>query len=428
MKKYIDKISVISQSISAITIESILRSNKARQTGVLYISLIVSLVLGIVVSVINTRFLGPKAFGDFKFIQTIWTLSVLFVTFGVFTTGGNLLAEKKTVETERRLMGSLVILAAGISLVFIFLTIGLSFPLGQIYGDEIGSKIRLYSFLVLVFPFQIYLQDTLRGTNDIYSLALLNALPQFLYIPAALMTNVAYGFSLDVALLLYLLSMAITVLAIVMRARPAFTDVKKGVREIFQNNRAIGLHIYLAVLVTTATTQLSQFSLAYFYDTRLVGMFALAITLTMPLTMIPNAISTTFFKDFATLDRIPARVLTAALLISGATLMMFLVAIKEIILFLYTDRFAEVVPLAYLCAAGAVVHGMGDVYNRYLLAHGKARELRTSALQLGILSTLGYIWLVASWGATGAAVTKLIIDTGYLITMMAYYRAVIRAH
>lgn len=411
-----------SRGFSIFSLKLVLASRRARQTGALYVSLVTSLMLGIVVSVINTRFLGPEAFGDFKFIQTIWTLSVLFVTFGFFTTGGNLLAERGSAGSERPLMGSMAVLAAGISLAFTFLMIGLSFPLGQVYGDELGGKIRLYSALLFVFPFQLYLQDALRGTNNIYSLALLNVLPQFLYIPAALTANATYGFSLDMALLLYLLSMAVTVLAIALRANPAFTGIKRGISEVVRNNKAIGFHIYLAVLVTTATAQLSQFSLAFFYDTRLVGIFALAITITMPLTMIPNAIATTFFKHFASLDRIPARVTTAAVLVSVVTLFAFLIVIKEIILFLYSERFDDVVSIAYICAVAAVLRGMGDLFNRYLLAHNMTKVLRTNAMHLGVISALGYIVLVAEWDVTGAAVTKLVVDIAYLLSMIFYYR------
>lgn len=405
---------------------ALLSSNRVRQTGVLYASLVASLVLGIAVSVINTRLLGPQAFGDFKFLQVIWTLGVAFVTFGLFTTGGNLLARRDSTEAERPLMGSLLVIACAISLLFTLVMALVSLPIGQIYGEELGGKMRLFSALVFVFPLQIYLQEVLRGTNDINSLALLNALPQLLYIPMALAANRLAGFSLDMALLLYLLTLVITAVVVIIRSRPSFGDLRRGIHEVMENNRAIGMHIYVAILITNATTQLSQFSLAYFYDTRLVGMFALAVTLTMPLTMIPNAISTTFFKQFASLQRIPRKVTVAAVAISLITLLGFLIAIREIILLLYTDKFIDVVPLAYICAVAAVLHGIGDVYNRYLLAHGEAKMLRLNATHQGIVSILGYIFLVMWWGAIGAAVTKLIVDSVYLLAMLVSYRKFVR--
>ncbi|MHB8473029.1 MAG: lipopolysaccharide biosynthesis protein [Gammaproteobacteria bacterium] len=403
-------------------IKASFQNPKVRQAGGLYAALIASLVLGIVVSVINTRLLGPKAFGDFKFLQTIWTVGVLCITFGFLTTGGILLAEHKTAETERALMGSLLAIAAAISLAFIALAIAASFPLAHLYGDELSERIRRYAGLLFVFPLQIYLQEALRGTNDIHSLSLLNVLPQLAFIPAALAVNHFYGFSLDTALLLYLLSMAATVLFIIFRVKPKFSFVQCGIREVLRHNRAIGWHIYAATLITTSTAYLGQFTLAYFMNTTQVGVFALALTITMPLTMVPNVIATTFFKHFATLNRIPQKVINASTLLSILTLIAFLLAINTLIVLLYTERFIAVVPLAYICAVGSVLHGMGDVFNRFLLANGRTRMLRSNAIHLGVISILGYIFLVAEYGAMGAAYTKLVVDAVYLGTMVTYYR------
>ena len=75
---------IISSLLSSLKIQ--LASKRVKQTLVLYLSLVVSLALGIAVSVINTRLLGADAFGEFKFLQTIWTLGVTCVTFGLFAT------------------------------------------------------------------------------------------------------------------------------------------------------------------------------------------------------------------------------------------------------------------------------------------------------------------------------------------------------
>jgi O-antigen/teichoic acid export membrane protein len=409
-------------NIFGFSLKATLKSARVRQAGVLYIALVMSLILGIAVSVINTRLLGPKAFGDFKLLQTVWTVGVLFVTFGLLTTGGNLLAEKKSRDAEKPLLGSLLVITAIISLIFSVMMIVASFSLGHLYGDEFGQKIRLYAGLLFVFPFQIYLQETLRGTNDIHSLAFLNALPQFIYIPASLAMNCIYGFSLDLAILVYLLSIALTVLLIVIWTKPNFSRIGAGVREVLEKNIALGSHIYIATLLSTTTAYLGQFTLGYFKDTQQVGEFALALTITMPLTMIPNAIATTFFKHFAGVNRIPTKVIVAATGLSVVTLAGFLLVIKVVIIFLYTERFSDVVPLAYICAVGSVIHGIGDVYNRYLLAHGKTSLLRSNAMHLAVVSALGYVFLVVAYGAMGAALTKLIVGMLYMTAMFIYYR------
>ena len=146
------------------------RGKKVQQTGVLYVSLLASLVLGIASSVITTRLLGPQAFGDFKFVQTIWSVCMMSFTFGLFTTGGILLAAKDSQEAERSLFGGLLVMACGISMLFVLFMALVSIPVSRIYGQAVGNTILLYAPLVFVFPLQVLLQEALRGTNNIVSL------------------------------------------------------------------------------------------------------------------------------------------------------------------------------------------------------------------------------------------------------------------
>lgn len=411
---------IISSLLSSLKIQ--LTSKRVKQTLVLYLSLVISLALGIAVSVINTRLLGADAFGEFKFLQTIWTLGVTCVTFGLFATGGNLLAKCKSSETERHLIGSLLVIAIAIALVFTLFMIAASIPIGRLYGQELAEKIRLYSGLVFVFPLQVYLQEVLRGTNAIANLSLLNVLPPIFYIAAVMAIKQYFDFSLNIALLAYLLSIAVSVAVLTFLSKPKFNQLKSNVSEVLLTNKIVGLNLYLAGLIVTATTQLSQFSLAYFFDTRSVGIFSLAVTITMPLTMIPNAVATTFFKQFASLNKIPQKVIFATIFISLVTLIIFLFIVKSVILFLYSDQFIDVVPLAYLCAVGAMIHGMGDVCNRFLLAHGRTQILRNNAIVLGVSSVIGYIALVSQMGLMGAALTKTLVDIIYLMSMIYYYK------
>jgi O-antigen/teichoic acid export membrane protein len=400
----------------------VMTSRRVRQAGELYLALIVTLVTGILVSAINARLLGPEAFGEFKLIQIIWTVGVLFFTFGLLTTGGNLLAKTRNVEAERRLMGGLLLISLALSLIFMAAMMWASFPLQELYGKEIGARLRIYVFLLFVFIFQWYLQEGLRGTNDVRGLAFLSVLPQLIYIPVAFVVNYLYGFSLDAALSIYLLSMALAVVALSIRVRPLFSNVMEQIRSVLSQNRLVGFNIYIATLITTSTAFLGQFTLAYLDDTVSVGELSLALTITMPLTLAPAALATAFFKDFAHAEAIPRRLVVFTLLLGVATLLVFFVVVRDLVVLLYTENFGRVVPLAYICATGAIIHGIGDIYNRFLLAQGRTRELRRNAINLGVISVVGYLFLVGWMGAIGAASTKLIVDAVYLASMLYYYR------
>ena len=82
--------------------------------------------------------------------------------------------------------------------------------------------------------------------------------------------------------------------------------------------------------------------------------------------------------------------------------------------------------MAYICAIGAVIRGLGDIVNKFLLANRITVELRKNAIQLGIISVFGYVVLVMNWGAMGAAITKLIVDILFFLSMCIFYMKAVK--
>lgn len=402
-----------------------LLGRRGKQVGVFYCSLIFSLLFSIGNSVLNTRMLGPDQFGDFKFLQAVWSTSILFFTWGYFVTGGNLLAKKNDPNEEKPLYGSLLIVAAITAMIFIVIIFLASFPFERIYSIELGQKVRIFSVLLFVFPLRVCLQNAFRGMNSIYSLALLNVMPQMLYFIAAYFAATIFGLSLNIALFLYLFCLGISIGVTIFLTKPQFINLRGNILNIIKNNKAIGFPIYIALLVGTASEKISYFTLAYLFDTKLVGFFALAITITMPLTMIPNAIATTFFKQFATADKIEPKILLTSFGLSASTLVVYILLIKKMIILLYGHEYIEIIPLVYVCSVASIMHGLGDLYNRYLLSHGETICLRTNAIQLGAVNVIGYPTLIYLFNINGAVITKLIVDSLYLITMLVYYKKLV---
>lgn len=68
-----------------------------------------------------------------------------------------------------------------------------------------------------------------------------------------------------------------------------------------------------------------------------------------------------------------------------------------------------------------VTHGLGDMFNRFLGAHGKGKEIRNGAFICGAIVVLGSTILVYFFEITGAVVTKLLSDIIYFMVMYFYY-------
>ena len=415
MKEFINK-------LKNINISEIARKKKFKQVGSLYISMVLGIIIGIVVSVINTRLLGPKQYGDLKFLQNLFSFVVTFLTLGVFVSGSRLLALKNNETIKHQLIGNLLLLATAISIILIIGLFIFSFFEEKIFHNELGRVIRIFSPLLFVFPFQLCLSNIMQGDNRIYELSVFQIGPRILYIIGAITFNYFVHLSLTSALGIQLFALALIILIMIIRFKPEFVNIKKNISFIWQENKTYGLQVYIGILAGVATGHMAGLSIGYFIDNTNVGFYSLALTTAMPLSMIPNAVGTTFFKDFANRDSIPKKATAVTLVLSIGALIFFLLIIKKVILILYSSEYSAVVPLAYLVSIGCIFRGLGDYVNRFLGAHGKGKELRNGTFANGISNVFGYTVLVYAIGVKGAAITKIISDFVYWYMMYYYYR------
>ena len=141
----------------------------------------------------------------------------------------------------------------------------------------------------------------------------------------------------------------------------------------------------------------------------------------MTLSMIPSTAGTTFFKDFVDMDRIPRTVFFTTLMITLIALAGFLLIIKPVVIFLYTEEYISVVSLAYYMAIAATFQGLGDFFNRFISAHGYGKKLRNSSFIIGAFNILGYTLFVLKLGVEGAVITRLLAGMLYFGLMLRIY-------
>ena len=414
-KEYLDKLGYIN-------IHSLIKKKKPKQVGSLYTSMVTGIIIGIGVSVINTRFLGPQQYGDLKFLQNLFGFVVTFLTLGVFVSGSRLLALKKNGPIKNQLVCSLLILAAAISVVLIVALFIFSFFEEQIFHNELERIIRIFSPLLFVFPFKLCLLNIMQGDNRIYELSIFQLSPKVLYLLAAIAFNYFVPLSLTSALGIQLFALALMILIMIIRFKPKFVNIKKNILIIWQQNKTYGFHDYIGTIVGTASAYLGNLSIGYFINNTNVGYFSLAVAITAPLVMIPNAVGTTLFRDFANRNSIPKKVTAVTIVLSIAAFIFFILIIKKLILLLYSSEYIAVVPVAYLVSIGSFFHGFGDYITRFMAAHGKGKDLRNCAFTVGISNIIGYLLLVYYFGVKGAAITRLTSGIIYLGVMIHFYK------
>ena len=275
--------------------QSLTKKKKVRQIIFLYSSMVLGLAVGILISMINTRYLGPKLYGDFKFVLSVYTLTASIFTLGIFYSASRLIIQKKHADIKRRIIGVTYIIGIGLSIVYGISIFGFSFFEEIIYDNKLGYIIRILAPFAFALPLDQLSQNLLQGDNKIYDLALYRILQKLSYLIIAYIYNFVIGLSLYSALFIYFTSYALTILYAVLRLKPTFNLDRKIISTLKVENKAYGMQVYFGTMFSFATAQMGAIVIGYYIDTTNVGFYSLALTATLPLTLIPSTHRNNFF-------------------------------------------------------------------------------------------------------------------------------------
>jgi len=387
----------------------------------LYGSSFIGIGLGFAISVFNTSVLGKEAFGDFKFIESVFRFLASLVSIGIFISITRMLAISKSRIYNHKLIGFFVLSLAGAGLIGVILLVIFSFLEPIWFSDNLGYIFRKYSFLIFAILGNIALREILKGLNKIHTLSILNAFPAIAYLIIAYIFNLNNPLYLEDILMLFYGFQLLFMIIIIAMLKPNFNINKSILKDVIHENNVNGKPIYFGSLAGVATAQIVGFSLSYFIDNTQVGFFSLALTICSPIIMIPSVLGTVFFKKFANYDYIPKKVIIFSILTSAIALIIFFIFIERVFLMFYSDEFSPAIDISRILIIGFLLHGLGDLINRFLGAKGKGKLLRNSAFLVGLVNVFGYTILVKYFGVNGAIVTNIFASGTYLFMMYYYY-------
>ena len=396
--------------------------SKIKQVSFLYSSTILNIFIGIAVSVFNARILGPEQYGKFKFLQGIFSFAVTFLTAGVFVTGGRLLALTRERTKQREIIAALSLLVVMISILLMIVVLLFSFYENSIFGYDLGFIIRCLTPFLFLFPLRLCLDRVLIGLNSIYALSLLRITPQFLYLLIAFTFSMSWKIDLLRALVFQFFSSCLVLSGTLVFLKARFKNIDFHLHELFRRNKNHGLQVYFGSLFSIAGAQLTGILIGYYLDAESVGYYSLAIMVATPLSMIPNAVATCFYREFCHSVCLPKKITAITCVISIFILTFFLVFIKYIVLFLYSEKYMVTIDLAYIISFGCIFYGLGDYINKFIGSHGKGIYTRNCAFIVGMVNIIGSVFLIKFFGIKGAAVTKLVSGVVYFIIIVFYYK------
>ncbi|MBO6254304.1 MAG: oligosaccharide flippase family protein, partial [Bacteroidaceae bacterium] len=146
-------------------------SKSRKQVVVLYFSTLFGVLIGMLVSILNTRNLAPSEYGDVRYVNNIIQMLSSIFLFGYFVTGSRLLAIAKSEEEAAQIRGGLVtILGMTVALMMVcMVACGLihHYVLHRDYAWLFYTVIPVCGSVLLLN----YMNTSAQGDNSIYSIA-----------------------------------------------------------------------------------------------------------------------------------------------------------------------------------------------------------------------------------------------------------------
>lgn len=397
-------------------------SKYKKQTILLYASSIVGMLLGVLVSILNTHFLSPIEYGDLRYVQNIINFVSSLLLIGYFTSGSRLLAISDDDNEKRQIRGVMCVILS-FTIIIVMLSMGVLAMYSEIVDKHNLTILFLISIPVCGNVLMLnYINTTAQGDNHILHISIARLVPSLLYCSIAFFIYIFCGATPALMLLLYNGLAIIVLFYVILSTKPSFKNLKETYKVLRVENNSYGFNVYIGSLVAVSTQYIAGITLGVFCENNAnVGFYTLALSLSAPMAMLPGVIGTTHFRKFSRVNRIDRRIIIASIGITILTLALFLLFIKYIVGFLYDDNYSSVSLFASILAFGTCFYGLGDLFNRFLGSHGRGREIRNSAIACGVITIIGYWVLVYFFDIYGAIVTRIVGALVYFLCMIYYY-------
>lgn len=402
-------------------------SERVRQVFALFSVNILVIPISFISNIIITRFLGPVAFGDFKFIINVLGFSVVLFNFGFFQAANRALVVNNDPEKSREYYGTMLILVATLFVLISGILVIYAFLDNNIQEKGLRASLLYVIPFAWTFLLNTYFEVLFQADNKISLLAKSRIYPRIAFFLSIILIYVFLnnyaGNRLTIIWLFYLVTQIVTYVYIIIKINPSFRNLVARAKEIWYFNRTYGFNVYSGALFDTGFGQLSALLISYFgVDNSGVGFFALALTISEPLGFIPNVIATTHYREFSTKNSISRRLILITVGITVTALILNWVLVGPFIKFFYSPKFYPVIFLTYIASIGVLMNGFGDFFNRFLGSHGQGKALRNSAIIVGSLIFVLNLTLIPAFREEGAAYIKICAGIAYFSIMFLFYR------
>ncbi len=400
----------------------------ACQSLTLLLATVFSMLFLVGINFLLTRILDTEQYGNYSFIVNIFVFSQTLFNFGFFYSICRLISISENDVVIRSYYYVGIIIWGILSVIMC-----LSLLIYSLFTENFENNDILGVFLSILPLGSVYLYTSfneivLQGDNRINLLSVSRVFPRVIFFSFLL---IFYQFNNSRGLLgvlvLYFVSYIIVYLYLLFKIRPVAFNVKIRFKEIFSLNKEYGLPIYIGSLFAVGASNFMGVLLGMLsVDNTAVGFYNIALQLSIPLSMLPNILATVLYKKFVFSRCVSKKVLLTLLLLSVLIYICILCFSKPFISIVFGDKYLQAVPLLKFMCFGALLYGIADFFNKFLLSKGKGKMLRNVSFIVGIVIVCLSYPFIKFWGGYGASYIKVIAGIVYMMVIMYMYRLTVK--
>jgi O-antigen/teichoic acid export membrane protein len=379
-------------------------------------------IFALVATTLLTRNLTTREFGSYSFAVSLLFFVALFFEFGLFFPAARI-AAVADLRRRREVVGAALLLYLPVGAAFSATIFGLSYGIDGWFNVDAGRALRVTAAAAIAFPFVKILQQLSQGVDRLHVAAAATVATQLILV-AMLALFVSFGGELSTsnALAFRTFGLLIACVGAAVWLRPAFASVGSWARELAREAREWGFQLYVGRVLSIGTYNMDIVMLGFWTNARSVAFYALAGSLAATSGLPVTGMAAALFAPMARRPSIPRQWLVVATVIgTGCALLAWLLAGPVIRIF-FSDRYIAAAGLVLPLALAQLVRGITGIFNTFLSAHARGRDLRNAGLVLTVSNLVLNFALIPPYGARGAAWASLLALIANLIAHAVVYR------
>lgn len=406
-------------------IRAAISSPVAAQTAIFTVANVLISVLGGLSRAVLAAVMSVASFGAFSFAISFLQFTALIFEFGLFLPAARLAARAEGRE-RREVLGAGLLVYVPVGLAFAAAIFGLSFFVDDWFKVDAGSALRSVAPLAFVFPFGLVALQLAQGVGRLHVSSLTNLLAQVLFVVGVgvlWLTDVDLGAGL--ALVLRAAAMAVAAAVLIVWLRPVLGHARRHARQMFADARSYGFQVYVGRVLSVGTFNMDVLILGALTDAKEVALYTLALAAAQAAGLPITGMATALFPRMAREGTLSRRWLALAWGVGLAGIVACWLLADPVFSALFAPVYLGATSFIVPLAMAQAVRGVTTVYNQWLSAQARGRDLRNAGIVLTVTNLVLNFAFIPAWGATGAAwASFLALVANYVAHVVGYRRAV----